>query len=130
MRGLHEVRQEVDLRIGSTFAPDAGNISKLVSASAAAVLHTGCPSRPTANGHADIQIGPVPTQHTPAGTSLYFSAQLGSISSAWSCYALLGCVQVYIEACFREALRLHPPVGTVNRDVALDTTLKGEHLGV
>jgi cytochrome P450 len=33
---------------------------------------------------------------------------------------------VYIEACFREALRLHPPVGAVSRDVAADTTLKGE----
>jgi hypothetical protein len=34
-------------------------------------------------------------------------------------------LQVYIEACFREALRLHPAVGAVNRDVAADTTLKG-----
>lgn len=34
--------------------------------------------------------------------------------------------QVYIEACFREALRLHPAVGTVQRDVTCDTTLKGE----
>eukprot|EP00775_Hariotina_reticulata_P009541 gene9541-9705_t len=33
---------------------------------------------------------------------------------------------VYIEACFREALRLHPAVGTVQRDVTCDTTLKGK----
>jgi cytochrome P450 len=33
--------------------------------------------------------------------------------------------QVYTEACFREALRLNPPVGAVSRDVAVDTTLKG-----
>lgn len=32
---------------------------------------------------------------------------------------------VYLEACFREALRLHPAVGTVTRDVYADTTLKG-----
>lgn len=35
-------------------------------------------------------------------------------------------LQAYLEACFREALRLHPAVGTVTRDVAVDTTLKGE----
>lgn len=33
---------------------------------------------------------------------------------------------VYIEACFREALRLHPAVVTVTRDVLHDTTLKGK----
>ncbi|KAF8059389.1 cypD [Scenedesmus sp. PABB004] len=32
----------------------------------------------------------------------------------------------YLEACFREALRLHPAVGTVTRDVMHDTTLKGK----
>eukprot|EP00878_Enallax_costatus_P002291 GHUV01002466.1.p1 GENE.GHUV01002466.1~~GHUV01002466.1.p1 ORF type:complete len:1154 (+),score=313.19 GHUV01002466.1:119-3580(+) len=30
----------------------------------------------------------------------------------------------YLEACFREALRLHPAVGTVSRDVNVDTILK------
>lgn len=45
------------------------------------------------------------------------------------CCLLCTCaiLQVYIEACFREALRLHPPVGNVSRDVAVDTTIKGEN---
>jgi len=33
----------------------------------------------------------------------------------------------YIEACFREALRLHPPVGAVSRDATVDTIIKVGH---
>lgn len=33
---------------------------------------------------------------------------------------------VYVEACFREALRLHPAVAGVGRDAAADTLLKNK----
>ncbi|WIA11150.1 hypothetical protein OEZ85_011289 [Tetradesmus obliquus] len=35
---------------------------------------------------------------------------------------------VVAEACFKEALRLHPPAGNVGRDAAHDTVLKGQYL--
>lgn len=36
---------------------------------------------------------------------------------------------VVAEACFREALRLHPPAGQVGRDAAHDTVIKVGDLG-
>jgi hypothetical protein len=53
------------------------------------------------------------------------------VSHTMSCCCCCCCLlhhisQVYLEACFREALRLHPAVAVVTRDVYADTTLKGE----